>query len=320
MHQIWTDYLSSNTKTLSKTIEAGTTNNVVFLPTLGVLQLHGDQAAEFLQGYLSCDTTKLGPEQALFGAMCDIKGRVIASFYLLEIQGITSFVMRTDIFESVKRHLDKYLVFSKCTLQDASDNFVVLGRIGTVHEEPHSKYLLLTAAHGMSKVKVGAQQQLLICTPEQAIKLCSAAEVHLADTLWQLADLNAGLIMLEPEIAGLHLPQSLNMTAANKAVDFNKGCYLGQEIIARVEHRGKLKRGLAIFSWKNSVNGKPEIGDSITSSSGKTIGQVAKSVESMPGNGLLAGVVRRPDSGAITEELCAGQAKLSFVQYGENSD
>ena len=84
---------------ISDSFDPEKNNNLAFLSRLSVLQLRGNGAAEFLQGYLSCDTRKLGPENALFGAMCDIKGRVIASFYLLEIQGIPSFLTHIDTVE-----------------------------------------------------------------------------------------------------------------------------------------------------------------------------------------------------------------------------
>jgi len=322
VHPVWTDYLNSNTEAYPDSFAAGVNDNLVLLPTLGVLQLQGDGAAEFLQGYVTCDTIKLAPRKALFGAMCDIKGRVIASFYLLEIQGTVSFVMPSSIINAVILHLEKYLVFSRCSLRILSDDVVVLGRMRSapVKSQPRELRCRTTPDITTLDLDTDSERQILICTPNTAISLWSAADAHIEAGVWRLADLHSGIMLVGEEVTGVHLPKALNMTAENEAVDFNKGCYLGQEIIARVEHRGALKRRLVIFRWNSKSNEHPVKGDAITDSSGKSLGQVVQSVEKATGEGLLAGVIRWADNEAAADKFYADKAALTFVQLGENAD
>ena len=317
MHALWSNYISSNTPDFSDSFDAEANNNLVLLPKFGVLQLHGEKTADFLQGYLTCNTAKLSSSRALFGAMCDIKGRVIANFYLLEIQGVPSFVVRTSVMEHVKSHLERYLVFSKCQLRNVSDEFVILGRIRAARQTPLANQLQVAGLPGKIELEVDDRRQLLLCTPETAIELWSAADVHLNDRAWELADLRAGIIMIGSDFTGQHLPQSLNMTGENGSVDFNKGCYLGQEIIARVEHRGSLKRRLSLFSWTTAVEGPPVTGEDIINSEGKTCGQVAHTVEIVPGEGLLLGVVRLQDNSLISDAFKTATATLGFLNHAQ---
>ncbi len=302
---------------VSESIELHKTNNLVFLPGLRVLQLQGPGAAEFLQGYVSCDTKKLNSENPLFGAMCDIKGRVIASFYLIEIDEIPSLLTHSDTVEKVLDHLEKYLVFSKCKIVDVSNTCVILGRIQTSPMGPHPRKLHISNQPGFIRLSLDkdAQRQILICEPEKAQQLWSTADAHPGEHVWHLADLYSGIILPDLGSSGLHLPQSLNMTAANEAIDFNKGCYLGQEIIARVEHRGAVKRHLAIYAWQAGPDNIPKAGDDITNFTGKVLGKVCQCVVKSAGEGLLAGIIRLPGTNETPESHRVGNTTLIPIDY-----
>lgn len=185
-----------------------------------VLTLAGRDAASFLQGYVTADVDRLAPTQALPTAFTDIKGRVTSSGWLWGTADRVSILVHESVVESQKADLAKYLMFSKADwLDDETAYFVAADDLGT------SASLTPTAF---------------------AIAAGSTATAVSHDVFYR-GCVEAGMIVVTDAIAGRFLPQSLGLTAVD-AVSFSKGCYLGQEIVARAEHRGRVKVGLARFT------------------------------------------------------------------------
>lgn len=189
MHPIWSDYLQKFPDTPSSpTLASGLLN----LDAFGLLSIQGNAATDFLQGYITCDANKLNSEQALYGAMCDIKGRTLANFYLLQVAQNPCLLLHKSVIPIVSTHLKKYLMFSKCELKDISDELVLLGSINrevavNKTDEEAIKHLSFTHFSSHSTVNISAtpSRTLFICEPEQAIKIWAAEATHLPAQTWQ---------------------------------------------------------------------------------------------------------------------------------------
>ncbi|MBN2990794.1 folate-binding protein YgfZ [Pseudomonas cedrina subsp. fulgida] len=218
----------------------------------GVLAVRGADAAKFLQGQLTCNLNYLSDTQASLGARCTQKGRMQSSFrILLQGDGVL-LAMAAELLEPQLADLKKYAVFSKSKLTDES---VAWARFGLVNADAALASLGLELPAETDSV---ARHEALI-----AIRVCPGraelwAPAEQADSLrgqlterlqqadlneWLLGQIRAGLGQVMPQTRELFIPQMLNLQAVG-GVSFKKGCYTGQEIVARMQYLGKLKRRL----------------------------------------------------------------------------
>ncbi len=218
----------------------------------GVLAVRGADAAKFLQGQLTCNLNYLSDTQASLGARCTQKGRMQSSFrILLQGDGVL-LAMASELLEPQLADLKKYAVFSKSKLTDESAAWV---RFGLAHADQALSALGLTLpvetdsvvrSETLIAVRVSPGRAELWAPAEHAESLHS----QLAATLpqaelneWLLGQIRAGIGQVMPQTRELFIPQMLNLQAVG-GVSFKKGCYTGQEIVARMQYLGKLKRRL----------------------------------------------------------------------------
>ena len=182
------------------------------MSSLVLLTVEGIDAAKFLQGYLTCDLESIRPKLGSPMALTDIKGRVIANGWCYGTPTRVTMVFHNSLVETVKNHLERYMAFAK---SEFSNDILELSLSDTV---VHGEVELAPFGWG---VESAAECE------NQTSQLTVAHEFPI----------------VEQSTSGLFLPQMLNLTQ-HDAVSFTKGCYLGQEIVARAEHRGQVKRQL----------------------------------------------------------------------------
>ncbi|TAK77501.1 MAG: folate-binding protein [Gammaproteobacteria bacterium] len=178
----------------------------------GLLKVSGTDAKKLLQGQLTCDVEKASSTECLMGAHCNPQGRVIFLFYLFLLQDAYYLAMPHQMVAIALAALKKYAIFYKVALSDASDQLRVIGCINDT-----------------------SRSRMLSETPPSP-SLASFEE-------WKQLQINNKTPAIYPETSGKFLPHELNLHQLN-AIDFEKGCYTGQEIIARMHYRGKLKNHL----------------------------------------------------------------------------
>ncbi|MBV4459821.1 folate-binding protein YgfZ [Pseudomonas sp. COR58] len=218
----------------------------------GVLAVRGADAGKFLQGQLTCNINYLSDSQSSLGARCTQKGRMQSSFrILLEGDGVLM-AMAGELLEPQLADLKKYAVFSKSKLTDESAAWV---RFGLVDGDAALTGLGLAlpaetdsvARHeGLIAVRVSPDRAELWGPADQtdAIKARLSAALPEGDLNgWLLGQIRAGIGQVMPSTRELFIPQMLNLQAVG-GVSFKKGCYTGQEIVARMQYLGKLKRRL----------------------------------------------------------------------------
>jgi len=247
----------------------------------GVLAVRGADAAKFLQGQLTCNLNYLSDAQASLGARCTQKGRMQSSFrILLQGDGVL-LAMATELLEPQLADLKKYAVFSKSKLTDESAAWV---RFGVINGEQALNSLGLELPVDTDSVARNEQLIAIRVSPgraelwapaEQADSLRNQLATHLKQTdlnEWLLGQIRAGIGQVMPQTRELFIPQMLNLQAVG-GVSFKKGCYTGQEIVARMQYLGKLKRRLYRLSLDSAE--MPEPGTPLFSPShNSSIGEV----------------------------------------------
>jgi folate-binding protein YgfZ len=261
----------------------------------GVLAVRGADAGKFLQGQLTCNLNYLSDTQASLGARCTQKGRMQSSFrILLEGDGVLM-AMAGELLETQLADLKKYAVFSKSKLTDESTAWV---RFGIDHGDAALNSLGLDLPAEIDSVvrndrliavRVSPDRAELWVTADQAADIKGKLSALLAEgdlNQWLLGQIRAGIGQVMPNTRELFIPQMLNLQAVG-GVSFKKGCYTGQEIVARMQYLGKLKRRL--YRLQLDASELPEPGTQLFSPShGSSIGEVVLAARAEQNIELLA--------------------------------
>ncbi|AKS05825.1 YgfZ/GcvT domain-containing protein [Pseudomonas trivialis] len=247
----------------------------------GVLAVRGADAAKFLQGQLTCNLNYLSETQASLGARCTQKGRMQSSFrILLQGDGVL-LAMATELLEPQLADLKKYAVFSKSKLTDETAAWVRFGLVSadqtlaSLDLELPAETDSVARSDALIAIRVSPERAELWVPTEQAKAVHEQLAKQLKETDlndWLLGQIRAGIGQVMPQTRELFIPQMLNLQAVG-AVSFKKGCYTGQEIVARMQYLGKLKRRLYRLSLNTAE--MPEPGTPLFSPShNSSIGEV----------------------------------------------
>lgn len=260
--------------------------NWVNLQSAAVVLIRGQDALKFLQGQVTCDVRELANGNSRLGAQCSPKGRVILSFRAFQLdQETLALRIPSSMTENARQSFGKYIVFSKAKLE-TEPGLVVFGLYGEkasalagqLFSQLPSENETFTEAAGNYLVRL--ENDRYECWVSEANRDEYAQQLtQLAregdENDWNLMDIRAGLASVYPETRELFTPQELNYQLVN-AINFRKGCYTGQEIIARLHYRGKLKRHMYRVSCKTAELPSPGT-PVINQISQQNVGQVVQS-------------------------------------------
>lgn len=273
----------------------------------GVLAVRGADAAKFLQGQLTCNLNYLSDTQASLGARCTQKGRMQSSFrILLQGDGVL-LAMAAELLEPQLADLKKYAVFSKSKLTDESAAWARFGLSQADHAlaslgldlPADTDSVVRTETFIALRVSPGRAELWVPIEQAEAVRNSLATQLQHADLNdWLLGQIRAGIGQVMPQTRELFIPQMLNLQAVG-GVSFKKGCYTGQEIVARMQYLGKLKRRL----YRLSVNAAelPQPGTALFSPShNSSIGEVVIAAKADQSIELLAVLqAEAADSGEV---------------------
>jgi folate-binding protein YgfZ len=221
-------------------------NGVAALPHLGVIRAEGPDAATFLHGQLTQDFSLQDASQARLAALCTAKGRMIASFIGIKPQPETILlVCSQDILAATLKRLSMFVLRAKVKLSDASADFALFGLAGTALA---ANDVDAGAAPGL-RSSVGAASVVSLYPADgvpRALWIAPAGNPapqggELDPALWQWTEVRSGVATLTTPVLDAFVPQMLNYESVG-GVNFKKGCYPGQEVVARSQFRGTLKR------------------------------------------------------------------------------
>lgn len=215
---------------------------------LGVLAASGDDARAFLHGQLTNDIEHLAPDQARMAGWCSGKGRLLASFLVVPHEEGYLLQVARDLAAAVAKRLSMFILRSKAKLADASDAWVQFGLWGEGAESvlggleiPLPGGLMnVTRRESLLAVRVAAQRFLLLVPAAERARLATALGAGDAQA-WTLEEIRAGRPLVTQATQDQFVPQMVNFERVG-AVDFQKGCYPGQEVVARAQYRGQVKR------------------------------------------------------------------------------
>ena len=227
-------------------------NGACALPQLGVIQAQGEEAANFLHNQLTQDVLLLPVGQARLAAFCSAKGRMQASFIVLKTAPDTVLlVMGQDLLAQTLKRLTMFVLRAKVKLTDASAQWQLRGLLGDAavaaagaEAAPwHVRTDMGTHAVALYPAVLGDQRQaraLWLAPQGQALPTGQAMPTE----LWTWAEVLSGVALLSQPLFEAFVPQMLNYESVG-GVNFKKGCYPGQEVVARSQFRGTLKRRTA---------------------------------------------------------------------------
>lgn len=229
----------------------------ISLAEYGAIALHGEEQSKYLQGQVTCDVNTIEENNLLIGAHCDAKGKVFSAFRLINRNNTHLLLQPTASISSSLAELKKFGVFAKVNIEQTTGLafYAVAGKNATevLHQQfvelPNSLTPVLQVGTTTIVYLAGKLKRYLIID-DAAVAAKIIANFSLAiysQALWNLIEINEGFPLLAAETVSAYVPQMLNLQAIH-GISFTKGCYLGQETVARMQYLGKNKR--ALFSLK----------------------------------------------------------------------
>ena len=248
------------------------------LSQFGTLKVSGDDAQNFLQNLLSSDVQEITLQQAQLSSLNTPKGRMLASFFIWRTASAYFLQLPTPLCSAIQKRLSMYILRSKVKVEDVSTHHVVLGLAGKhaadflQHNFGATPKKIGTVVHleHASLIQVGTQRfQICIAATEAAAlwQKLSADATPAGSPCWDWLNIRDGIPVIVPATQEQFVPQMVNLELL-EGVSFKKGCYPGQEIVARMQYLGKLKRRmyLAHIPQKHLKDGNfPRAGDELFS-------------------------------------------------------
>jgi len=286
----------------------------------GVIGINGEDSQTFLQGQTTNDV-RLATDRAQYNSLCTPKGRMLASFLLWRDADGYFLQLPADLQAGIQKRLTMYVLRSKVKVRDASDESVRLGVAGTGAEALLQTTLgaLPPDAMGVVRhdkgtiIRLGATRFEIVAPPEQAPALwekLSSSATPAGSACWEWLEIHAGVPVILPQTQEQFTPQMANFEAIG-GVSFTKGCYTGQEIVARTQYLGKVKRRLYLAHLDS--DSAPQPGDELLGAE-PTSGMVVNA-QPAPGGGhdLLAVIpTGSVDAGAVYFKISGGPS-LHFL-------
>lgn len=222
-------------------------NEMINLTEHGIITIQGADSAKFLQGQLTCDMQELQPGQGQLAAHLNPQGRIISLFFLLKNSDGFYLVLPKDMVTIAIKALQKYAVFYKVKLMDKTDSTSI--SITTLNTEDEGYKIPALNLH----------------------VYLSEAKNKTSSSSWKKIFVETGIATIYAKTSGLFLPHDLNLPALG-AISFTKGCYTGQEIVARMQYKGKIKKVLHTYTFENTT--LPQPGQSVFNDNGGEAGVI----------------------------------------------
>lgn len=270
------------------------------VPSLAVLRVRGGKARDFLQGQLSCDMREITPARGGLGLHCNPAGRVIADLLIVQ-HGAEEYFLVTQrgLIDALRDTLARYAVFSRTNVE-ADLAWHVFGRQHTPENESELLRVQRLGESTLACIYPQAGLSLVITTECDLPAELKVGSDERPENHWLLQEWRSGIVHVLPPHSGQHTPQSLNYDLTGH-INFGKGCYTGQEVIARLHYRGKAKKRLTL--WR--TEGRQAVTSSLSNSQGDLLANTYTSLED--GTDTWIWALTGPDSASAELRTTAGQ-------------
>ena len=226
------------------------------LKNRALLRVSGSDSETFLQGQLSNDINKLDASSVQLSAYCQHQGKILALFWVTKNEDSFFLSFPSDLIETIKSRLQMFVIMSDVVIEDITKDYIQVGSIGEVHQEA---------------LAINDKLSLILADKKDINKFNMELIEH-----WNKACIDSSLPEIFTATSEKLVPQMLNLDINEFGVNFSKGCYPGQEVVARLHYLGSAKRRLFAFELDSDAN----VGDSLycaTSRSAKARGARYKS-------------------------------------------
>lgn len=268
------------------------------LNNFDLIAVMGADAATFLQGQLTGNIENVTSEKSIVAAYCDINGRIISDMRVIGMHGDLYLLCARGMGYALKRILDKYIVFSKATTSIETSQFQRYGVYGQRAREtllslfgnaPENRDQVLQIEGGIIyRLADAAPRYEVLISSDQDETIEKLEDFGVTDDLeeWELADVRQGIVHITPAIQDTYTPQLLNYDL-NGNIDFKKGCYTGQEIVARMYYRAPAKKRL----YRVAVSGIRVSLDSTVLHKNEVVGEIVSVARTESGDYELLAIL-----------------------------
>lgn len=293
MNNDWNSFLTQQ-DTDNTPFQADCALNV--LSDHGLIRIGGEDAREFLQGQLTNDINLVDESTGQISALCNPKGRMYASLNIFQRDQEIYLQLPAERVPAILQRLRMFVLRSRVTLEDATDELVAIGLSGNcifkLLDQVPEKAMQHLRQDELNVMRMpGELPRVQLIGPVDGVVSCWQKLVPGATLVnrefWTLQNIRAGLPTVYDNTAEAFIPQTLNLQLLN-CISFTKGCYTGQEVIARMKYLGQLKRRMYLAHF--DTDQQPAPGDRLYSASSKS-GQGAGQIVDVcpdPAGGFLA--------------------------------
>jgi len=278
-------------------------DGIARLSDWALLRVHGADAAAFLQSQLTQDVEALRDGDARLAGYCSPKGRLLASFIVWRMaDDAFGLLCSADVAASAAKRLSMYVLRARCRVEDATAAWSTFGVAGTSalalaggHHEPWRVQRLGESwLIGLPAAVEGVPRWMLL---RPAVETGALTLPVLDERMWRLLEVASGVPRITAATAEQFVPQMINFERVG-GVHFQKGCYPGQEVVARSQYRGTIKRRMHLFATSGSARAGQDVFHS--EDPAQPAGMVVDAAEASSGSYLLAEVkLASLDSGAL---------------------
>ncbi|PPC93463.1 MAG: folate-binding protein YgfZ [Methylotenera sp.] len=264
------------------------------LSHLGLLQLQGADSVTFLQGQVTNDVRLLDGTNAHYTGYCNPKGRLLALFLGFSHQGHLHLQFPRALVEPIMKRLKMFVMRSKVDIQDVSDSIIKMGLNGPqapallqklFSELPQNDYDLVNLENGtLIKLPGLAPRYEILTSPDQAQAIWSMLKqgaTPVGASAWDWLEIQAGIPEVNVQTQEAFVPQMLNLDAL-QAINYKKGCYTGQEIVARTHYLGKVKRRTQLAHISGET--MPQLNDDVVDVNDQAVGKIVRVAPALGAN------------------------------------
>jgi folate-binding protein YgfZ len=256
------------------------------LSHLGLLQVKGADAVTFLQGQVTNDVRLLNGSNAHYTGYCSPKGRLLALFLAFKHGEHLHLQLPKTLVAPIMKRLKMFVMRSKVEIEDASENIIKLGVSGPDAETllaglfsqiPTQDYAIITLENCTLVKLPGASRYEVFLDPAIAPDVWTAltkVAIPVGALAWEWLEIQAGIPEIYLQTQDAFVPQMLNLDAL-QAINYKKGCYTGQEIVARTHYLGKVKRRTQLAHIESDII--PQMNDDVMDANGQAVGKIVRS-------------------------------------------
>ncbi|MBD3675912.1 MAG: hypothetical protein HUJ26_20580 [Planctomycetaceae bacterium] len=250
---------------------ASTSTAIIPEHEFGIITVTGADRAKFLHNFCTQDIKGMQPGDCREAFFCNVKGRILAVAVILCDEDCLYVLTDEDRVEFLRQHLDKYLIMEDVTLsvEDSTEALLVVGKSSV--EGANS----FTWDNGFRPAVwvIGEGEELVDCVK----KMVEESSVIAGHTTWEIVRLSIPFPKYGVDVSDDNLAQEANRT--ERAISFTKGCYLGQEPIARLDAMGHVNRQLEQFAWSDDSGKPPIVGKPVLNEAGEEVGTVTSACQ-----------------------------------------